>query len=49
MNASNAVVGFAADFPNFVDEPYKGDYLVCVEGDTTILIELDEIVLDLGD
>ena len=47
MNTNTAVVGFAADFPNFVDEPYKGDYLITVDGDTTILIELDDIVLDL--
>ena len=47
MNTNTAVVGFAADFPNFVDEPYKGDYLVSVQDGVTILIELDELVLDL--
>lgn len=47
-DAQNAV-GFAADFPEYVDTPYKGDYLMYIEGDCTVLVELDEIVLDLGD
>ena len=49
MNATNAVVGFAADFPDYVDTPYKGDYLVSVQDGVTILIELDELVLDMGE